>query len=372
MNKLQLLCLALFVSFFTVNAQLAEIGPEGNTPIEPNEALFDLLYTTDIGANGSIGANGQAGIIFFNDQYWISAWASDLIHVLDNTGAFVETFTIPGVTGTRSFTTDGTNIYIGGGSLEIYVIDPTTRLLIDTISVSTSSTAEARMCTYDPTLAAGAGGFWIGDFSSDIASIAMDGTELSVIPAATHGTVIYGGAIDNVSPGGPFLWIHDQTGTAPARDRVVQIDPFTGVPTGVVYDFFVDGTIAGASEVLAGGLYISDEVDPSNAVWALVGLCQCSPSNLIFAVELTPLPLGISDAQYYDFTLYPNPASDMVTIQSNVAGEKQVVVYDLLGKKVISTVVVNNELDVSSLTAGIYTVQVTQDEITTTKKLSIK
>lgn len=371
-KKLQLLSMALVVSMITANAQIAEVGPTGVTPNPPSEALFDLLYTIDIGSTGSIGADGQAGVIFFGDQYWVSAWASDLIHVLDNTGAFVETFTIPGVTGTRSFTTDGTNIYIGGGSTQIYVVDPVLRILTNTINISTGSDAEARMCTYDPTLAGGAGGFWIGDFSSDIASVAMNGTELSVIPAATHGTVIYGGAIDNVSPGGPFLWIHDQTGTAPARDRVVQIDPTTGIPTGVVYDYFVDGTIAGSTEVLAGGLFISDEVDPGNAVWALVGLCQCSPSNSIFAVELTPLPLGSTDNTLADFSLYPNPASEIVTIQTTIPGEKQVVVFDVLGKKVIATSIANNELDVSSLVAGIYTVQVTQNEVTATKKLIIK
>jgi len=96
------------------------------------------------------------------------------------------------------------------------------------------------MCTYDPTLDGGNGGFWIGDFGSDIISVSMVGFELSVIPASDHNMVIYGGAIDNVSPGGPFLWIHDQSGIAPDQSEVKQIDIATGLPTGVVYSYLID------------------------------------------------------------------------------------------------------------------------------------
>jgi len=369
MKKLQLLILALVMGMFSMNAQVQDVSPVSTQSTGTNsEALFDLLYTLDIGANGSIGANGNAGVMYINGQYWVSAWASDLIHILDTSGAFVETITIPGITGTRSMSTDGTNLFIGAAGLQIYVVDPVTRTLTNTINITTGSDASARMVTYDPMLDGGLGGFWIGNFGSDIAAVNMIGIELTVIPAATHGTTIYGGAVDNISPGGPFLWIHNQ-GTS--QDLITQLDPTTGMPTGVEYDFLADGTAAGAATVLAGGLFISEVLSPTAV--ALVGVSQSTPSDLIFAVELTPIVAGTNDNALSDFTLYPNPATrGVVNIETTMQGEKQVVVFDVLGKMVINTVISDTELNVSSLNEGVYMVQVTQNDATATRKLIIK
>ena len=370
MKKLQLLLLALVMGMFSMNAQTQDVSPvstQSTATNNSNEALFDLLYILDIGANGSIGANGNAGVMYINGQYWVSAWASDLIHILDTSGAFVETISIPGITGTRSMSTDGTNLFIGAAGLQIYVVDPVTRTLTNTINVTTASDASARMVTYDPMLDGGLGGFWIGNFGSDIASVNMIGIELSVIPAAVHNTVIYGGAIDNISPGGPFLWIHNQ---GSSQDLITQLDPATGIPTGVEYDFLADGTGAGAATVLAGGLFISTELSPTSV--ALVGVSQATPSDLIFAVELTTL-VGTNDNALSEFTLYPNPATrGVVNIDTATQGEKQVIVFDVLGKMVINTVISDSELNVSSLNEGVYMFQVTQNDATATRKLIIK
>lgn len=370
MKKLLFFVLALGMGAITAQAQLVDEAPYGSTYVanQSQSALFDVLINFDAGA--AIGAQGNAGVIFFNNQYWVSAWASDLIHVLDDTGAFVETFTIPGVTGTRSFTTDGTSIYIGTASTVIYQVDPVSRTLDNTINIIAPSGAEARMCTYDPTLDGGAGGFWIGDFSSDIASIDMDGAELSVIPAATHGQVVYGGAVDNVSTGGPFLWTHSQDGASgdPDRDVIVQLALPSGVPTGVSYRYFNDA-LPGTTEVLSGGLFISDDVIPGGVT--MIGLSQATPSNLIFGLELIPA-LGVNDNAISNFNLSPNPASGKVNINTAVAGEKHVVVYDVLGKQVINTTVAGNELNISSLKAGVYMVSVTQNKVSATKKLIVQ
>ena len=201
MKKLLFFVMAALITSTTMTAQMAEAGPLApNNNQNNSRALFDLLFNIDIGGTGTVGADGLAGVAFVNGQYWVSAWATDVIHILDGTGALVETTAVAGVTGTRSITYDGTFIYMGGGGLSIYKVDPVTRIIDSVISITTTSTAEARMCTYDETLDGGNGGFWIGDFSSDIASVDMNGNELSVVPLTTHGTVIYGGAVDNVSP----------------------------------------------------------------------------------------------------------------------------------------------------------------------------
>ncbi|CAM3514467.1 hypothetical protein AEQU2_02964 [Aequorivita lipolytica] len=370
MKKLQLLVFALAIGTITAHAQKVDEAPNGSTYVsnQAQSALFDVLINFDAGA--AIGAQGNAGVIFFNNQYWVSAWASDLIHVLDNTGAFIETFSIPGVTGTRSMTTDGTSIFIGTATTVIYDIDPPSRTINNTINIIAPSGAEARMCTYDPTLDGGAGGFWIGDFGSDIASVDMDGAQLSVIPAAVHGQAVYGGAVDNVSTGGPFLWTHSQDGATGDVDRdvIVQLALPSGVPTGVTYRYLNDA-IPGTTEVLSGGLFISDDVVPGGVT--MIGLSQSTPSNAIFGLELIP-SLGVNDNAISSFSLYPNPANGKVNINTTVAGDKQVVVYDILGKQVINTTIAGGELNISSLKAGVYMVSVTQNKATATKKLVVQ
>jgi hypothetical protein len=359
----------LALSAVSLNAQMAEVGPYSDQPISQENTLFDLLYTFDIGL--SIGAGSNAGVIFINNQYWVSTWNADTIHVLDATGAFLETFTIAGVTGTRSMTTDGTDVFIGAAGAEIYRVDPASRILQGTIPIlpGGGSDATARMCTYDETLDGGQGGFWIGNFGSDIAAVSMFGQTLSVIPAAVHNTVMYGGAVDNVSPGGPFLWISDQSGSAPSRHFLTQLDPATGVPTGVVYDFTADALAAGATEVLAGGLFISDEVS-ADAV-ALVGVSQSSPSNLLFGIELVST-LGVNDNDISSLSLYPNPATrGVVNIETAIEGDKQVIVMDVLGKTVINTTISGSELNIASLKSGVYMVQVVQNDATATRKLIV-
>ena len=366
MRKLQLLFMALIMSVVSVNAQFAEVSPVNGAPSESSNALFDLLFRIDVGSTGSIGADGQAGVAFINGQYWVSTWAADTIHILDANGGFVETIVIAGVTGTRSITTDGTDLFIGAAGAEIYRVDPVTRLLQGTIPIlpGGGSDATARMVTYDETLDGGNGGFWIGNFGSDIASISMFGVTLSVIPSAVHGTAIYGGAIDNISPGGPFLWIHNQ-GTS--QDLITQLDPATGVPTGIEYDY-ADDMLPGVTGI-AGGLFISDQVSPTAV--ALVGLCQCTPSNEIFAVELVEVA-GVNDNDISSLSLYPNPATrGVVNIETATQGEKQVIVMDVLGKTVINTTISGTELNISSLKGGVYMVQVVQNNETATRKLIV-
>lgn len=369
MKRLQLLALSLFLMVGASSyAQEAEVAPftgtSGNT--ESTNALFDPLFNYDI--TNEIGAAGNAGVVFINDEFWISAWASSLIHVLDNTGSFNETFSVPGLSGTRSFTSDGTSVYAGTASNKIYKIDPVGRTIDNTITISPSTDAMARMAAYDPSLDGGNGGFWTGSFTSDISSFDMNGNELSVIPQAVHGTTVYGGAVDLVSPGGPFLWIFDQT---PMGDQalVVQLQLPAGTPTGVVYDYNSSGQQPSGNSSIAGGLFISDEVD-SNKV-AIIGIGQGTPNDQLFAVELAD-KLDVGENSISSLNIYPNPAHGKVNIETTIQGEKLVVVYDVLGKQVINTVVADRELNISGLKTGVYTVRVTQNNTTATKKLIVQ
>lgn len=368
MKKILTLSLMLALGTSVSNyAQNAESAPfSGGTPsTESTNALFDLLFNYDIGAN--IGAQGNAGVCYVNGTYWVSAWASNLIHVLDINGNLMETFSIPGVTGTRSMSWDGTNVYIGTAGTQVFLIDPVSRTIDNTINISPTTDATARMVAYDPTLDGGNGGFWTGNFTSDIASFNLSGTQLSLIPAATHGTTLYGGAVDLVTAGGPYLWIHDQTATGDG-DLVVQLQLPSGTPTGLVYDYNISGQ-PGGNTGIAGGLFISDEVVPGKVT--IIGVDQGTPSDQLFGIELAETA-GVSDNALSNFSLSPNPASGKVNISTSIAGEKHVVVYDILGKQVMNTTVAGGELNISSLKAGVYMVSVTQNKLTATKKLIVQ
>ncbi|WP_130735525.1 T9SS type A sorting domain-containing protein [Flavobacterium sp. J27] len=360
MNKNYIIIYFLF-SILLGFGQSEEIAPSVNVSPSNSQAgnytNYSVLTTEflyDIGT--SIGAQGNAGVVFINNQFWVSAWNSSNIHVLSNTGAFIETFQVAGLSGTRSMTTDGVNVYCGTAQSSIYVVDPITRMLTNTISITTTSSAQARFCTYDASLDSGAGGFWIANFNTDITSVSMTGNQLSVIPAATHGfTGMYGAAVD----GSGLLYIYHQG--PPNNDTISSIDLSTGLPTGLTYDFFTnDASGTGSTSSLAGGLFISNEVVSGETI--VVGVSQATPNNLLFGININDL-LSVSTNNSSSFNWYPNPVKDAFIISSKNEGNFDVKIHNLLGQQVMQ--VKNNpsleKIDVSALTKGTYIVTVDAD-----------
>jgi len=76
-----------------------------------------------------------------------------------------------------------------------------------------------------------------------------------------------------------------------------------------------------------------------------------------------------------NMSMYPNPASDRISIETS-AQIQALVIYDLLGKAVVSLNNVNSKrldnIDVSSLNKGIYLLSISTDKGRVTKKLIIK
>ena len=73
----------------------------------------------------------------------------------------------------------------------------------------------------------------------------------------------------------------------------------------------------------------------------------------------SPCALGVEEFSQMDVAIYPNPTNAMITLTSSKAIEK-IEVYSLVGELVLSTLTNNFivELDVTSLEAGLYTVNV--------------
>ena len=72
-------------------------------------------------------------------------------------------------------------------------------------------------------------------------------------------------------------------------------------------------------------------------------------------------------------SMYPNPVTgNVLNISSTANLDMNVAIFDVVGKQVINTKVINNTVNVSSLNAGVYIVKVTEDGKTATRKLVVK
>jgi hypothetical protein len=71
-------------------------------------------------------------------------------------------------------------------------------------------------------------------------------------------------------------------------------------------------------------------------------------------------------------TIYPNPTnSGRIYISTKLALDKKVEIFNVLGKKVLETVITSKEVNVSNLTAGVYIIKIKEGEATATRKLII-
>lgn len=78
-----------------------------------------------------------------------------------------------------------------------------------------------------------------------------------------------------------------------------------------------------------------------------------------------------SFSQIDGLKLYPNPAKNNLYIETTLNGDINVSIINMLGKEVVNTKVINNTINVSNLTSGIYIVKITEEGKTSTKKLII-
>lgn len=124
----------------------------------------------------------------------------------------------------------------------------------------------------------------------------------------------------------------------------------------------------------------NDETDPGEGVLSFA-MRQSDSSenegiaidNLVIAEDFNQTTLSTPSLTATEFNVYPNPTSDgFVNITSENNDTINITVYDILGKEVLNSPVINNRLNVSSLTTGLYMMKITQNNASITKKLVIK
>ena len=124
------------------------------------------------------------------------------------------------------------------------------------------------------------------------------------------------------------------------------------------------------------GSWISASVDlPNNAsVQLVVEVRTNSGSETLYLDNISVNGLLNTENNVKDiFSVYPNPVTNgYVNISSPSNGEKNIAVYDILGKQVMNTTITSDRLNVSQLNSGVYMLNISENGISSTKKLVIK
>ena len=72
-------------------------------------------------------------------------------------------------------------------------------------------------------------------------------------------------------------------------------------------------------------------------------------------------------------SFYPNPVSNgKIYITSKSTLDIEILIFDVLGKKVMQTILTTKELNISNLSPGVYIIKIKEGETTATRKLIVK
>jgi hypothetical protein len=222
----------------------------------------------ELGQN--LGNEVLLGVEFDGESFWVTAGGmstpgeQNLLYEFDRTGALLNTYpnnVDSAGFGWRDLAYDGSKLYASASSV-IDEIDPADGQ--PTGFTIPSPVNPARAIAYDPV----SDHFWVANFNSQIYEIDRDGLVVNSFP--TIGSPIYGLAWDDLSPGGPYLWAW----TAADPPQAIQIDPETGLATGVS---FVGESVTGGTG--GGGATITADLYPDRLVF--IGMHQAAPDLVI-------------------------------------------------------------------------------------------
>ena len=93
----------------------------------------------------------------------------------------------------------------------------------------------------------------------------------------------------------------------------------------------------------------------------------------VSAQDSRQLPKPQESTSIEGLSLYPNPVTNgKVYISSKNDLEKEIIVFDILGKKVLQAHLTTKELNVSDLVPGVYIIRISEQNATATRKLIIR
>lgn len=101
--------------------------------------------------------------------------------------------------------------------------------------------------------------------------------------------------------------------------------------------------------------------------YTLLIICFCALGSLAQDAKQQP------NQSIDGLSFYPNPVnSGRIYITSKSTLDKEILIFDVLGKKVLQSTLTTKELNISNLSPGVYIIKIKEGEATATRKLIVK
>lgn len=114
------------------------------------------------------------------------------------------------------------------------------------------------------------------------------------------------------------------------------------------------------------------QVIPSGAANRVVLVAEFNGTAQVVSRNLADVTLSRNSNEIKGLKVYPNPAKNTLYVTSDSFEAKEVQLYDVLGKSVLNTKTVNNTVNISSLSKGVYVVKITEEGKTATRKIVVE
>ncbi len=380
---------------------------------ENSEDFMDLQFQYPVATGG-----GEAGIETDGSYFYTSKWTGANIYKYDLDGNYIGTFTIAGVSGIRDMAYDGNYFYGGAGFSTVYEMDFNNHILVSSFTAPT----DVRAIAYNGDLDV----FYANNWNSPIVRFDKAGNNLGSFNVGPEGGEYYGFAYDNATLGGPFLWGYAQIGDS--DNEIIQIQLPSGSETGFTLD--VATKLTGLIYEKAGGLFTFPNLVAGK--WTLGGLVQnewiwgleladaqtwisVSPNSgsiggglnqdVTISFDASGLDPGIYHAEIHftsvpnvgvpvvlaemiveaitiipnrvagspDILVFPNPANDMLYIQSD-AQVTQVIIYNTSGQTILSENKIDGiiNLNTGQMEPGTYLLRLNSETGVVIRKFIVK
>ncbi len=255
------------------------------TPAKASATAYNMWSPlTSFNTSGDL----QQSVAFDGEHYYTtSSIELGKFWMYDKNGKFIEQFSIPQMYyKLYDLTYDGRYFYGSDWSNRLFKLDFDNRRIVEVITVKGADDLKITHCSYDPDRK----GFWIGTFNT-IGFIDMNGNILSRLASfdSSNSVSVFGSAYDNVTPGGPYLWLSDMTAVDNQIDKIQirQFDLNKRKLTDVKHllsdapGYKIGSSSTGQNYVC--GLFGSYDVEPGK--FTLIGTLNQSP-NLVFRYNM--------------------------------------------------------------------------------------
>jgi hypothetical protein len=176
---------------------------------------------------------------------------------------------------------------------------------------------------------------------------------------------ILGSSSIRMNNGNPNNWIKINTiGTVSNRNGIgARVEITSAMGTQIRDVKSGDGFRYMSSMITHFGVGSDEVIDELRILWpsGIINVLNDVPVNaMIEVVEGVNTDVQAASAKD-EFRVFPNPADDVLYFEMPNSNDRQAVVYDMAGKRVLEPVLTNNRLDIQALTTGIYVLELEQD-----------